>query len=188
MSPEAALDRLLAGTGLVQRRAAGGVVTLEVPTAGQHAGNLLTLSPVTVTGERVSRSLRDTESSVTVIDGEALDTRAGMGSTNEVLARIPNVVSAEPTNLAPAIRGIDSTGPAEGANAFFAGVRPRLTMQVDGRPLGFNELIFGNASLWDVQQVEVFRGPQSTIQGSNSIAGPVVIKTNDPTTITDGST
>src|SRR3546814_3994849 len=97
MSPEAALDRLLAGTGLVQRRAAGGVVTLEVQTAGQHSGNLLTLSPVTVTGERLSRSLRDTASSVTVIDGEALDTRAGMGSNNEVLARIPNVVSAEPT-------------------------------------------------------------------------------------------
>src|SRR3546814_15009590 len=60
-------------------------------------------------------------------------------------------------------------------------------MQVDGRPLGFNELIFGNASLWDVQQVEVFRGPQSTIQGRNSIAGAVVLKTNDPTYYTEGA-
>src|SRR3546814_12254729 len=98
MSPEAALDRLLAGTGLVQRRAAGGVVTLEVQTAGQHSGNLLTLSPVPVTGERVSRRLPDTASSVTVIDREAPDTRAGMGSTHEGPARAHHSASRRPTN------------------------------------------------------------------------------------------
>ncbi len=35
--------------------------------------------------------------------------------------------------------------------------------------------------LWDVQQVEVHSGSQSTTQGRNSLAGAVVIRTNDPT-------
>lgn len=187
MSADDALARLLAGTGLSARRGAGDVVIIESAAAGTQSGEVLSLAPVTVTGERVDRSLRDTASSVAIYDADALESRAGVGTTNEVLAQIPNVVASEPSNLAPAIRGLDSTGPAEGANAFFAGVRPRLTMQVDGRPLGFNELIFGNGSLWDTEQVEVFRGPQSTIQGRNSIAGAVVVKTNDPTYFPEGA-
>lgn len=34
--------------------------------------------------------------------------------------------------------------------------------------------------LWDVEQVEIFRGSQSTTQGRNSLAGAVVVKTKDP--------
>jgi len=56
-----------------------------------------------------------------------------------------------------------------------------LNYQVDGRTLGFNESLFQDASLWDVDQVEVYRGPQSTLQGRNSVAGAIVINTAEPT-------
>lgn len=180
-TPEDALRRLLAGTGLTYRFTNPTTVTLERPQVAESASGAITLAPVTVTGERIDRSLMDTATSVAVFDSEAIEARPRIDSTNDVLERVPNVVATGTSNLAPTVRGIDGTGPGQGADAFFAGTRPRLNVQVDGRPLSFNEVVFGDISLWDAEQVEVLRGPQSTLQGRNAIAGTVVVKTKDPT-------
>ncbi|MBV1934224.1 MAG: TonB-dependent receptor plug domain-containing protein, partial [Parvibaculaceae bacterium] len=138
------------------------------------------LNAITVSAEKTDRLLKYTASSVVVADEKQL-TQQGITSANELLDRIPNIVSVEPGNDAPTVRGIDGTGPAVGANAFFAGTRPRFSYQVDGRTLGFNEAVFQNSSVWDVDQVEIYRGPQSTLQGRNAIAGTMAIRTADPT-------
>jgi outer membrane receptor protein involved in Fe transport len=140
-----------------------------------------TIEVITVKGEKTSRSLEKTASSVMVMTEKDLENMAGVNSSNNLLDRIPNLVPVEPGNEAPTVRGIDGTGPASGANAFLAGSRPRLNYQVDGRTLGFNESLFQDASLWDVGQVEVYRGPQSTLQGRNSVAGAIMINTIAPT-------
>ena len=56
------------------------------------------------------------------------------------------------------MRGINGAGPSQGSDAFLAGTRSRLNIQVDGRAASFNEITFGDLGLWDVQQVEIFRG------------------------------
>lgn len=178
-TPEEALRRLLAGTGITWRFTDANTVALAKPP-GSGPGSI-TLAPVTVTGERVARSIMETSTSVVVLDSETIEDRPRIDSTNDALARIPNVTTTGTTNFAPAVRGVDGTGPAQGADAFFAGTRPRLNVQVDGRPLSYNEVVFGDTALWDVEQVEVLRGPQSTLQGRNAIAGTVVTKTKDPT-------
>ena len=151
------------------------------PAAAAPAADAIQLAPISVTGERVERSIMDTAASVDVLDSETLKSRPGIETARDVLNRTVNVTNTGTGNFAPAIRGIDGTGPAQGANAFFAGTRPRLNIQVDGRPQSFNEVIFGNVSMWDVDRVEIFRGAQSTIQGRNAIAGAMIIKTKDPT-------
>ena len=131
---------------------------------------------IVVTAERANRTLRETSSSVDVSTREDIERKSGVYSANDLLDRIPNILSIEPGNDLPAVRGVDGTGPGGGATAFFAGARPRLSFQVDGRTLSANEATFGDTSLWDVQQVEVYRGPQSTLLGRNAIAGVVAIK------------
>ncbi len=59
--------------------------------------------------------------------------------------------------------------------------RPCTTLIDDGRRDTYNEFVFGAAPVWDVNRVEVFRSPQTTTQGQNSIAGAIFVYSNDPT-------
>lgn len=69
----------------------------------------------------------------------------------------------------------------------FAGAVPRATINVDGHYLNNNESYFGATSVWDVDSIEVFRGPQTTSQGANAIAGAIIVNTKDPTFTREGA-
>jgi iron complex outermembrane receptor protein len=157
--------------------AAAGVM-LAAPMAAR--ADEAAVDEVVVTAERTNRTLRETSTSVAVVSGRDADA-LGARSTYDLLERIPNLVATRSSNGAPAVRGIDGAGPAVGGNAFFAGTRPRLNFLVDGRTLTFNEVIYIDGGIWDLAQMEVYRGPQSTLQGRNAVAGVVAIKTADPT-------
>lgn len=186
-SVDDALAIMLGQSGLTYKYVGAESITLiAAPTAAPAAAvapaaNAIQLAPISVMGEKVERSIMDTAASVEVLDSATLSSRPGMTTARDVMNRTVNVTNTGTGNEAPTVRGIDGTGPAQGANAFFAGTRPRLNVQVDGRPESFNEVIFGNVSMWDVDRVEFFRGAQSTIQGRNAIAGAMIIKTKDPT-------
>ncbi|HVH49399.1 MAG TPA: TonB-dependent receptor [Sphingomicrobium sp.] len=133
---------------------------------------------VVVTGERSTRSIRKTASSVQVITESDIEAQ-GADRVEQVLAMVPNVQLGNGTQ-GPAIRGLDSSGPLYALPAFLGGNRPRTTIVVDGRAATYNEFVFGTAPVWDVARVEVFRSPQTTTQGQNSIAGAIFVNTNEP--------
>ncbi len=58
---------------------------------------------------------------------------------------------------------------------------------MDGHYLNYNEYYYGGTSIWDVNNIEVFRGPQTTSQGANAIAGTIIVNTNDPTFEREGA-
>jgi outer membrane receptor protein involved in Fe transport len=143
------------------------------------------LPEIIVTGERVPRALRETSSSVVVVTDREIEAASGADRLEQMLALIPNVQPGS-GNDGPTIRGQDSTGVLRELQAFLGGTRPRVTTQVDGRAVGYFEFNFGAASVWDVGQIEVFRSPQTTTQGRNSIGGAIFVRTNDPTYVWEG--
>ncbi|MBQ1784186.1 MAG: TonB-dependent receptor [Gammaproteobacteria bacterium] len=156
-------------------------IAAESAQSEHEDGEVIELPMITVTGERVSRTLQDTSSSVEVYDSERIEALPNATDVHDLLTLTPNMVDTGTGNDLPSVRGVDGSGPAQGANAFLNGTRPRLNLSVDGRSLTYNEMAFGTRSLWDVDQVEIYRGAQSHIQGRNAIAGAVIVKTNDPT-------
>lgn len=133
---------------------------------------------IVVTGERVRRSIKDTPSSVVVFKESGIEA-SGANRVDQILALTPNVQLGNGTQ-GPAIRGLDTTGALSALPAFLGGNRPRTTIIVDGRPVTYNEFVFGSFPVWDLDRIEVFRSPQTTTQGQNSIAGAIFVNTNDP--------
>lgn len=183
MTAREALQTLLRGTGLsaMSLGADGEIVTTPDLVSQNAVDEPFELETLLITGERFSASVFDTESSVTVTTAEDLEDTPAIRDVNDVLERTPNVLILPNTGLAPTVRGIGSAGALSGAGAFAGGTLPRTTLSVDGRPLSYNELANGINGLFDVERVEVFTGPQTTAQGSNSIAGAFFVETKDPT-------
>ncbi|WP_338240880.1 TonB-dependent receptor [Aurantiacibacter hainanensis] len=151
---------------------AGGFLVGAVPALAQDTG----AAPIIVTGERLNRTLAETASSVTVITATDLEQRPDLARLDSILQTIPNVTLGS-GGLGPTIRGQDTTGVLRDLPAFLGGNRPRTTLIVDGRPVTYNEFVFGAQPLWDVARVEVFRSPQTTTLGRNSISGAIIVET-----------
>lgn len=140
---------------------------------------------IIVTGERIARSVKDTDSGLSVITSEQIAALSGADRIDQALALTPNLQFGS-GGEGPTIRGQDTNGALRGLPAFLGGTRPRVTLQVDGRPIGYNELAFGTNGLWDVERIEVFRSPQTTTQGRNAIAGAIFVETVAPSFVWEG--
>lgn len=156
------------------------LILAAAPTTYSARAEVDELQQIIVTGERVARTTHETASSVTVVDGARLAEAAALDRVEQVLQLVPNVQLGSGGD-GPVIRGQDSTGVVRDLPAFLSGTRPRATIRVDGRSATYYELAFGLTSIWDVGRVEVFRSPQTTTQGRNSIGGAIFVETNDPT-------
>ncbi|QTH70281.1 TonB-dependent receptor [Pseudoalteromonas xiamenensis] len=135
------------------------------------------MEKIVVVGEKTERTLKDTASSVAVLDASIIDS-GQLLSMSDALSEVANIVVL--TGAAPDIRGVSGNGSATGFNSFSGGAKARVTTLVDGVSQPFVADLTGDTGLWDIEQVEVYRGPQSTSNGRNSIAGAVYVKTKDP--------
>ncbi|WP_369921021.1 TonB-dependent receptor [Marinomonas polaris] len=136
------------------------------------------LPALVVTGEKIDKDIKETTTAVTIIHGK--DIASGeTKDVKELATQAPNVVTSAFGNVA--IRGMSGNGAASGGYALITGARSRVSTVIDGGTQDWSGYNFTPSGVWDAQQVEVLRGPQSTTQGTSSIAGAVVIKTNDPT-------
>lgn len=136
------------------------------------------MDTITVTGEKVNRSLKKTTTAVSVIDSDQFE-NGEYSQLNDVVTLSPNVVSEGFGNIT--IRGISGTGAATGQYAYLTGSRSRVATIVDGVTQRWTGYSYSPSGLWDAKSVEVLRGPQSTSQGTNAIGGALVQTTNDPT-------
>ncbi|MBH3424989.1 TonB-dependent receptor [Pseudomonas gessardii] len=156
--------------------AVGSAICLCNGAWAAEPASALEIAPITVTGEKINRTLEQTQSSVVVVTEQQLRDKQDRDLV-DVLARTPGVYN-QSGNENWGIRGVPVSGFDDQGPATLNGA---VSVFVDGAVQPNRALTLSPMPLWDVDQVEVFLGPQSTTQGRNSLAGAVVIQTRNPT-------
>jgi len=130
-----------------------------------------------VTASLRTTAAKDLPASVSVIHGEDLANGA-VQHLEELLPQIPSLswagASSRPRYFQ--LRGIGELEQYQGAPNPSVGF---LVDEIDFSGIGMI------ASLFDVDQVEVLRGPQGTRYGANALGGLIKVKTRDPSTTPD---
>lgn len=127
---------------------------------------------IVVSGDMREATLDALPGSVTVLDEESIDRRDAQ-HLEEVLALAANVNIASGASRARffQIRGIGERG------QFAEPLSPSVGLLLDGIDVSTAATA---AALFDIEQIEVFRGPQGTRYGANALAGLINIKTRAP--------
>jgi len=130
------------------------------------------LDEVVVTADLRDRELRDVPASVTVLDAQTLEL-AGVQHFQDVLGLVPNLNFSAGTSRPRffQIRGIGELEQWQGAP------NPSVGFLIDG--VDFSGVGMP-AMLYDVDRIEVLRGPQGTAYGANALAGLIAINTRNP--------
>nr|VFJ75124.1 MAG: Outer membrane receptor proteins, mostly Fe transport [Candidatus Kentron sp. FW] len=134
---------------------------------------------IIVEGEKIGRPLSETPAS-TVVFGREADTPENR-RLQDVIKAIPNVLADPASSSLPSVRGIDGASNLHVNTSLMTGGQPRVNTLVDGVARPFrNSSLSSLSTAWDVEAVEMARGPQSTISGRNSFGGAVRVSTRDP--------
>lgn len=143
--------------------AAGGEIE---PAAGQEA-RAADNGVIIVTARRRDERLIDVPLSVTALSGEQL-LRSGTQDLTEIAQEVPNltleVSRGTNTTLTAFIRGVGQQDPVAG---FEAGVGLYVDDVYLNRPQA------SVLDIYDVERIEVLRGPQGTLYGRNTIGGAI---------------
>jgi outer membrane receptor protein involved in Fe transport len=136
------------------------------------------LEKIIVTGQKLTKSLQETKESVAVFTNVLIEER-NLETLSDLIIQTPGVTG---DSYSFRIRGVRNT---DGASAPNRG--DLASVVVDGVTLSGWVKSEGAGQLWDVSQVEILRGPQSTNIGRNALAGAVIVNTNDPVYYNEGS-
>ena len=155
-----------------------GVLHGFVPAIHGQESDVTLLDAIVVTGERQERNILETTVGISVIQRDELE-RNSLKELNDILTQAPNLITQGPSEL-PIIRGVQGGGAGGLASSGVTGALPRLPIVVDGvaRPAAVPNI--SAQSLWDANQIEVLRGPQTLLRGRSGLAGAIVINTNEP--------
>lgn len=147
---------------------------LAAPALAQEApqdSSATTLDQITVTSRQRSEKLQDVPIAVTAFNAQDI-LNAGISRPRDFIALTPNVIFNEAQNAGNSyitIRGISQVRNSE---------KP-VAVVVDGVPqTSANQF---NQELFDVEQIEVLKGPQGALYGNNAIGGAINITTQAPT-------
>lgn len=132
---------------------------------------------IIVTAQRREQTLSDVSLSVSAVGADTLaeTNTAGLESLQNI---VPSVSFGNDFNFAKLfIRGI-------GLSSSLPGVDPSVALHVDGVVVSLAQAQLG--SMFDLERVEVLRGPQGTLYGRNATGGAVNLITARPTDSLDG--
>jgi iron complex outermembrane receptor protein len=133
------------------------------------------LETIVVTAQKRSENLQNVPISIAAVTAQTIE-EAHTVNLEALTGAIPDVqighFSNTPTSAVFSIRGMSVIDPDP-----YAG--QTVTVVVDGVPLFYN--IMSLPDLFDIERIEILRGPQGTLFGANTIGGVVNIITEQPT-------
>ena len=164
------VSKFLSGAALLAVFTQPSIILAQTDAEGEEAGNRDNV--IIVTGQKIDQSLQEIPSSVAVLDAATIDEQ-NVINLNDVIEQTANITGNAGSF---SIRGINSN------NVSGAGLAGLASIYVDGSPLTRDATSrSGPLDVWDLEQVEILRGPQSTLQGRNALAGAIIINTANPT-------
>ena len=150
-------------------KASGIALAIAAISSGTNAAEL---EEIIVTAQKRAESLQDVPVSLVAISGTKIE-EAGMHSFAELSQYVPNLnITENSLNTIISMRGI-----GVGANQAF---EQSVGVYVDG--IHYGKARQSRTALFDVQQVEVLRGPQGILFGKNTLAGAINVITATPET------
>ncbi|MES2289768.1 MAG: TonB-dependent receptor [Pseudomonadota bacterium] len=166
-----------AGAARAAAPAADAPAAAEAPAADAFADAGSGLEEITVTATKRETNLQATPISISVLGGEAIKDRKVQSLLDLADGGIPSLrvatFEARQSALTIGIRGIvplDANQPAR---------EQGVGIYIDGIYLGRQHGL--NASLFDIERVEVLKGPQGTLFGRNTEGGALSLVSKAPT-------
>jgi outer membrane receptor protein involved in Fe transport len=151
---------------------AGTIVRAQQDNGAPSAG----LEEIVVSAQKYKSTIQDTPISMSAVSGEQLAAQ-GITSVEDVMHQIPSISmrSSGPGQTEYEARGLASNG----------GAAPTVGFYLDEVPLSPPALaqvgkVVIDPDLYDINRIEVLRGPQGTLYGSGSMGGTVKVITNLP--------
>ena len=135
------------------------------------------LAPVVVTATRRSTTVQSTPISITAFTATDIASR-GITDSDTLASSVPGIAvrnTGGPGEIELEVRGLNSQGGNSSMVGMYLGEIPLST--ATGSQLGKNSM---NVGLYDVERVEVLRGPQGTLYGSSSMGGTIRVLPNPP--------
>jgi outer membrane receptor protein involved in Fe transport len=173
-TPEEAARLLLAGTDLTVMRDPTGslVVRTLAPQSGSAAGGGAEVEALIVTAQKREEDIQDVPIAISAFSQEDL-TRSQVAGGPDLITQVPNMTFTK-TNFSSysiQLRGI-------GTQAISATTDPAVAVAFNNTPFIRNR--FFEQEFYDLQRVEVLRGPQGTLYGRNATAGVVNLISQKP--------
>ena len=175
--PEMALASMLDGTGLSYRREGQAfvIVSASDPQSGSAAGDGAdqgTVQALIVTAQKREENIQDVPIAMSAFTQEEL-TRSQVATGADLMTQVPNMTFTKTnfTGYSIQIRGI-------GTQAISVTTDPAVAVAFNNTPFIRNR--FFEQEFYDLQRVEVLRGPQGTLYGRNATAGVVNLISQKP--------
>ncbi len=169
------IRRTATATSVVALLTAGAAAAQSLPEARQDSGTA-TADEIIVTAQKREQTLSQVPQSMSVLGGEALEQRQAR-SIADYAALVPGLSfeSGNPGETRVVLRGINA-----------GGASPTVAVYLDDTPFGSSTsqtngaTLAGDFDTFDVERLEVLRGPQGTLYGANSLGGVVKYVTVAP--------
>jgi len=170
------IHRFLASVAGIGVAMSGGTALMQTANA---ATDEVSLEEVVITAERRTESLQNTAASVSVRTGDELQ-REGRVTLQQILEDIPGVAGGAATGIS----GVGTDAPVNGVrirgiSSNEAG-RGSIISMVPATAVYVDNVVAGIGGSYDIDRVEVLRGPQGTLYGRSATAGVLAMHTRDP--------